>query len=513
MKKLCSFLCLILILSFPILSGCGGGHSSTNNSTINQTTATGTSTAHTKGTVKLSVAWPKVSQKHATQGASSHIIPANTQSIVVEAVVSGTVIQSGTIDRSNGVTTGSDGTTVGTLTLSGIPTGTATIRARAYSASGGTGDLLATGESVVQIAPTDTNTATVTLTPISASGSSVIGNVTGTDGSLLGGVRVETTDGTGHLLTATTGADGKYSLAIPAGQRVITFAKCGYTTTQDVTVATNTAVTVNAQLPVYTGPDPTSPPVINVAPPQTDQVNGQAIVTGTVQQGNDSGGVIIVNGSEAEFSLDSTGSFSYVAVLVPGANIIQVRATNCMGTTLSDPLTVNYSPSGNTYFRVTLTWDGDGDVDLHTWDPNLEHSYFGNKAISTGSLDVDNTVADGPENFTCTTLTPGRYEIGVDAFAGSEGRLATVKVTVLSGPNQGQLYYYGPYTFTSTDGNSIYPVTGNTGSWWRPVDLVVGPDGSIVPDNPSVIALPHVLRGTLDVAREHSLKAHRKGDR
>ena len=493
-----------LILSFTVIAGCGGGG---HNGVGDTHPASGTYSPHAKGIVTLSVAWPKTSQKPVLKGLVPHVIPAATQSVLVEVIADGKVTQTGTIDRSSGIT-GAGDASKGTLTLSNIPVGTVTIEAKAYSASGGTGDLLASGQSIVQVLPTDSNTATVNLTPISSSGSNVTGTVTGTDNSLLNGVRVETTDGTGHLVTATTGPDGSYLLATSAGQRVITFAKCGYTTTQDVTVANNTAVTVNAKLPVYTGPDPTSPPIINIDSPLTNQTNGQATITGTVQQGNSSGGVIIVNGSEAEFSIDTTSGFSYIAVLVPGANTIQVRATNCMGTTLSDPVIVNYAPSGNTYFRVTLTWDGNGDVDLHTWDPNLEHSSFGNRAIPTGSLDVDNTVANGPENFTCTTLTPGRYEIGVDAFAGSGGRSATVKVSIIAGPNQGQVYYYGPYTFTSTDSNSTYPVTNNTEAWWRPVDLVMGADGSITPDLPNTIELPHIIRGRPNISREHKLKFH-----
>jgi hypothetical protein len=370
---------------------------------------------------------------------------------------------------------------------------------------------IATGSTAIMVTDSEsTKTAILTIT-VTQGGSIVTGTVTGTDGSLLSGARVETTDGNGNLVTATTGADGKYSLTAPPGQRVITFSKCGYTTTQDVTVANNTAITANAQLPVYSGPDPTSPPLINVDSPQVDQTTGQAIVTGTIQQGNSSGGVIIVNGSEAEFSIDDAGSFSYSAILVPGTNTIQVRASNCMGTTVSNAVTATYSPSGNAYFRVTLTWDGTGDVDLHIWDPNLEHSYFGNTTIITGSLDRDNTVSFGPENFTCTNLTPGRYEIGVDAYDKSEGRSATIKVSIFSGPNQGKVFYYGPYTFTATDGDANYPVIGNTAAWWRPADIVVGDDGSIVMDAPNSVQLPHLIHGRLNAAAERRLKLHQKG--
>lgn len=49
--------------------------------------------------------------------------------------------------------------------------------------------------------------------------------------------------------------------------------------------------------------------------------------------------------------------------------------------------------------QVTLTWDSSTDVDLHVVEPSGEEIWFGDRSSATGGqLDVDNTVAFGPEN-------------------------------------------------------------------------------------------------------------------
>lgn len=83
-------------------------------------------------------------------------------------------------------------------------------------------------------------------------------------------------------------------------------------------------------------------------------------------------------------------------------------------------------------FTVTLTWDGDGDVDLHTFEPNGAHVFYANKLGGVGYLDVDNTLSYGPEHYfaSCDSdvLQAGVYRIGINNFAGASGRTATVQV-------------------------------------------------------------------------------------
>lgn len=84
------------------------------------------------------------------------------------------------------------------------------------------------------------------------------------------------------------------------------------------------------------------------------------------------------------------------------------------------------------FFTATLTWDGSGDVDLHTFEPGGSHVYYRARTGSSGYLDVDNTVANGPEHYyaSCqaSRLQTGTYRIAVANYARAEGRTATVQI-------------------------------------------------------------------------------------
>lgn len=87
----------------------------------------------------------------------------------------------------------------------------------------------------------------------------------------------------------------------------------------------------------------------------------------------------------------------------------------------------------NGFFTVTLTWDGTGDVDLHTFEPGGAHVYYQNFNGQAGALDVDNTSANGPEHYyaSCdsTRLQTGTYRIGINNYARATGRTATVQIS------------------------------------------------------------------------------------
>lgn len=222
-------------------------------------------------------------------------------------------------------------------------------------------------------------------------------------------------------------------------------------------------------------------------PIQVSQTNGTATITGTATQAD--GQVIVqVNGAEAMVSVTNDG-FSYTAVLAPGTNTITVRAINCQGVSFSGAQTAVYSPAGGVLFRVTLVWDGQSDIDLHVWQPDDVHVFYVNRTSSVGQLDLDNTAADGPENYTSTVLQPGTYRVGVNAFAlrNTARRSGTVRVAIFSGPNAGQVFNYGPYPFTEED--EVYPVTVNSTRWWRPVDIVVSANGTIQVAEPTSVSL------------------------
>ena len=93
------------------------------------------------------------------------------------------------------------------------------------------------------------------------------------------------------------------------------------------------------------------------------------------------------------------------------------------------------------FFTVTMTWDGAGDVDLHTFEPSGTHVFYAAKAGISGFLDVDNVISNGPEHYFATcdaaTLQLGTYRIGLNNFARATGRTATVQV---SSAQRGELF-------------------------------------------------------------------------
>lgn len=89
------------------------------------------------------------------------------------------------------------------------------------------------------------------------------------------------------------------------------------------------------------------------------------------------------------------------------------------------------------FFTATLTWDGLGDVDLHTFEPNGSHVFYASRVGSVGFLDVDNTQANGPEHYyaSCDAakLLTGTYRIAVANFSRADSRQATVQVASVNG--------------------------------------------------------------------------------
>lgn len=92
------------------------------------------------------------------------------------------------------------------------------------------------------------------------------------------------------------------------------------------------------------------------------------------------------------------------------------------------------------FFTVTLTWDGTGDVDLHTFEPQGAQVYYSSRRGQSGYLDTDNVTAYGPEHYYAScdanVLQPGLYRVGINNYARAEGRTATVQ---LSSAKDGEL--------------------------------------------------------------------------
>lgn len=142
-------------------------------------------------------------------------------------------------------------------------------------------------------------------------------------------------------------------------------------------------------------------------------------------------------------------------------------------------------------FGVTLTWDQATDIDLHIFSPGGEHSYFGNKAISMGSLDFDDRDGFGPEHFSTNALVPGVYRLAVDYFGGQTPTKCYVTVTT----DEDSLQF--SRTLTRADGNGGAIPSGDTESSWWVADLHVAEDGSVTITPPDLTTLRSGLdRGT-----------------
>lgn len=116
--------------------------------------------------------------------------------------------------------------------------------------------------------------------------------------------------------------------------------------------------------------------------------------------------------------------------LNPGLAIsqrVKQQIDHALSTLVAPPVT---STTG--FFTVLLTWDGSGDVDLHTFEPGGLHVFYGSRQGASGFLDVDNTSGFGPEHYyaTCDAqqLQTGTYQVSVANYARATGRTATVQV-------------------------------------------------------------------------------------
>lgn len=149
---------------------------------------------------------------------------------------------------------------------------------------------------------------------------------------------------------------------------------------------------------------------------------------------------------------------------------------------------------GDFVFYVTMTWnEGTSDADLHTWAPDTsQHSFYGNKMITGGQLDRDDTEGFGPEHFTATEIQPGRWRIAVNSYDLDEATSYATTVRVITGGLAANSLSrtYGPHTFT-TDNGQGYPV--QPPNWWRPVDIIVANDGTVSVASPDSTVLPSNL--------------------
>ncbi len=170
--------------------------------------------------------------------------------------------------------------------------------------------------------------------------------------------------------------------------------------------------------------------------------------------------VLTLNGVEREITV-SSGSFSETLSITSGPNRIRLRANSAAGNTGESAELVVFGDFAAPDIEITLTWNTPtSDLDLHVWNPAGEESYFSNKSISDGYLDIDDQEGFGPETFTSTTATSGRYTVKVKCYSLDRDVTsdATVQVQIEGRPP----VFYGPHRFETT------------GDWWDVAEFNAG---------------------------------------
>lgn len=333
----------------------------------------------------------------------------------------------------------------------------------------------------------------------------ICGTVTDGDGQPVADATVTASNGS-EQYTATTDANGHYCLhGLSEANYAMSFARTGFATVYRTAQFDGTLANADAEMTEEVGTNPDECPVIDVTATGLDEDAGTVRVTGTV--GNtDSDTVIIFQDGQPTVAGLTEGALDQLVFLHPGTNVLRVFVANAGCARLGEPIEVEWTPPAGAdfFFRVTLTWDTPtADPDLHVWSPGVEqHVAYWNQSIDAGTLDVDDTEGYGPENFTCTTSDPGRFRVAVNSFDLDEDPSTRCTIRVVTGglASGSLVRSYGPHAFSSSNAEQGYPVTADTANWWRPVDIILGSDGSVAVTSADRESLPRDPAGVLSAA-------------
>lgn len=167
--------------------------------------------------------------------------------------------------------------------------------------------------------------------------------------------------------------------------------------------------------------------------------------------------------------------------MIVGIYTIHVSVTASNGATASCNTRVTAISFG---LHVELTWDGSADMDLHLhngaiapwfYSTGKSDCYYSEKTPDWGvasypnddpSLDVDNVMADGPENIRIAQPVTGEtYTVGVQNYSRGNGRIATVRI--FCGSSTVPTATYVSRAFTGTSGGQC-----TTNDFWKPASVV-----------------------------------------
>lgn len=138
---------------------------------------------------------------------------------------------------------------------------------------------------------------------------------------------------------------------------------------------------------------------------------------------------LLVNGTYSqEIAVDPFGSFFTSAILPERVNTLEVSGFDSLNSrTATRSVQVNFIGTFPA-LRATLSWNGQGDLDLHMANPIGQECFFGNSPIGGMELDADNVFGYGPETISVVSPQTGLYTVTVENFSGTLGLTATVKV-------------------------------------------------------------------------------------
>ncbi|MBI4612072.1 MAG: DUF2135 domain-containing protein [Planctomycetes bacterium] len=171
-------------------------------------------------------------------------------------------------------------------------------------------------------------------------------------------------------------------------------------------------------------------PTVRIATPKGGVSSERAVtVTGTIADPAISRATIVVNGSANPFDV-SNGSFSYLLILAPGDNLIQVVAENETGVGRDAVAIHSVVPKRDV--KVVMTWDTPTDIDLHVIDPAGEECFYSSPQSKIGGqLDHDDTDGFGPETFLLSNAIDGTYIVKTKYYGGEGGQTLVVISVIL----------------------------------------------------------------------------------
>lgn len=107
---------------------------------------------------------------------------------------------------------------------------------------------------------------------------------------------------------------------------------------------------------------------------------------------------------------------------------------------------------------ATLAWGAQPDVDLHAFEPNGIHVYYGRLRGVSGYLDLDDVTSYGPEHYfvSCALLETGTYRIGVNYYYGTSPE--TARIQIAAGTSVRSFTRVLPTALGSSGNNTPVPV-------------------------------------------------------